>query len=152
WPKVELTIKVTCNLFAKTVIPKRRVLNPRAVITMNSVDKKFQQASYNKLRQQKHSPLEAVIELGFSDHIADSVAKRMEETYQKEKVELEKELSKAFMNLTKEDIESAQEEDPKKFLLQVMNDEDVDLKERMKIAFQLLPYTHSKKATQQPKG
>lgn len=117
---------------------------------MNKTDKKFQQRAYNVMRQQGKSPIEAVIELDFSDHIADSVARRFEEAYEKQRKDFEAKIAKGMSNLA--DTPSHKYEDPMDFLTDLMNDDDSPTDLRMKVALALMPFKHSKKSTQKPLG
>lgn len=105
---------------------------------MNSQDRSYQQKEYNTLRQKEITPIEAVIELGFSEHIADSVAKRMECKYQE-----------ALKNGDILIVKYKRTNDPMKFLLNVMNDDEQPEAVRVKVAFNLLPYKHARKTVVQ---
>lgn len=117
---------------------------------MNKMDMKFQQKQYNILRQEGKMPMEAAVELGFSEHIADSVARRLENSYDKQRKEFDAKIAKGMTDLAA--APAHKYEDPMDFLTDIMNDDDAPTDLRMKVALALMPFKHSKKSTQKPLG
>lgn len=129
----------------------------------------LQRRRYVNLRDKGLTPIEAVAELGFTEHI-ENVAKQFEKRYVEFQKKYKASANKGLMNLAScqqpdaNDVNLNQDNsdevvqddreysDPMEYLMDLMNDGDAPLDVRMKIAFNLMPYKHSRKSTQKPLG
>lgn len=107
---------------------------------MNNVDAIFAEKKYRELRAKGIPPIEAVLEIGFSEEFADSAAHDLENKWQKSVREAQEKVLGVATGGTKKG------KSPMDFLLSVMNDEEMPIDMRTKIANQLMPYFHARKS------